>query len=119
MQLLGQSPKIKRRVAHTLVVVVVALAASLLAPANVAAQSGDSEVEASVVGGTGADGANSPWFASLFYGIGTDPICGGTLISASHVVTAAHCVEHDPSSVGQWAVALGLSNTTSPFTTVP
>lgn len=35
-----------------------------------------------------------PWMAALFTSSGSF-FCGGTLVAARHVVTAAHCLYHD------------------------
>ena len=45
-----------------------------------------------VVGGTTTKAGEWPWAAKLIY---KDPltVCGGTLVSRRHVVTAAHCVQ--------------------------
>lgn len=44
-----------------------------------------------VVGGRPADPNEWPWLAALVYPEG-DSFCGGTLISDTYVITAAHCV---------------------------
>jgi secreted trypsin-like serine protease len=52
-----------------------------------------------IVGGTPADIKDSPWQAALVFGKYKDPFraqfCGGSIISDSWVVTAAHCVVND------------------------
>ncbi|EDV95837.1 GH15924 [Drosophila grimshawi] len=50
-----------------------------------------------VVGGEPAKQGAWPWIALLGYDDGSSSIfkCGGTLITARHVVTAAHCVRED------------------------
>lgn len=50
--------------------------------------------EAPIVGGTAAEPNEYPWMVALFYGDNTAgwyQACGGSLIDATHVLTAAHC----------------------------
>ena len=49
-----------------------------------------------ILGGTPSDYGKHPWQASIR--IKTDKVdyhlCGATIISHYHVITAAHCIEH-------------------------
>ena len=42
-----------------------------------------------------------PWHVGLEHYTHRDPICGGSLITRSHVLSAAHCV-YDMVEVGRW-----------------
>jgi len=64
------------------------------------------EVEAQIVGGTEADPGEYPWQVALVGGTSTGfywgagyQFCGGTLIAAQWVLTAAHCITEDDGSV--------------------
>lgn len=48
-----------------------------------------------IVGGKVAIPGAWPWQVALLCKTCTDPSCGGTLISAYHVITAAHCIPSD------------------------
>ena len=60
-----------------------------------------------MVGGQAAAAHSWPWQVSLRVNGGH--ICGGTLIDAEHVVTAAHCVFRNPSPSGYTVVVGKLS----------
>jgi len=55
-----------------------------------------------IIGGDSAEAGQFPWAAALF--IDGAWFCGGTLISAGHVLTAAHCVD------GAWYVDVQLGS---------
>ena len=48
-----------------------------------------------IVGGVDADINEFPWIVGLYthQGCRGQPVCGGTLISSQHVLTAAHCIQ--------------------------
>merc|ERR1711971_1423950 len=60
-----------------------------------------------IVGGQETEQHEYPWQVGLVSRNGRSPWCGGTLISSTHVLTAAHCTQSDASSI---AVILGEHN---------
>merc|ERR1719458_1120212 len=60
-----------------------------------------------IVGGQETELHEYPWQVGLVSRNGRSPFCGGTLISSTHVLTAAHCTQTDASSI---AVILGEHN---------
>lgn len=61
-----------------------------------------------VVGGKVAIPGAWPWQVALLCKTCTDPSCGGTLISAYHVITAAHCIPSDTDTfVKDYKIRLG------------
>ena len=80
--------------------------------------SGAEEVTATpyIVGGGDADVANFPFMASLMFEYDSQPgtiypFCGGSVLDATHILTAAHCV-YDTASfqVSSMKVAIGVNN---------
>lgn len=65
------------------------------------------EVESRVVGGQTASTGEWPWQVSLQ--IGTSHICGGSLISTTRVLTAAHCVEAYVNQPTRYSVEAGIT----------
>ncbi|XP_064903745.1 acrosin [Columba livia] len=66
-----------------------------------------------VVGGSPAQQGAWPWIASIQdpWSEGTGHVCGGSLISAQWVLTAAHCfVKVDPRDIPTWRVVLGATH---------
>ena len=51
-----------------------------------------------IVGGQAAEQHEYPWQVALVRANGRSPYCGGTLISAQHVLTAAHCTDGQSAS---------------------
>lgn len=73
------------------------------------------DVDPKVVGGQLASPGEWPWQVALIYAGGTpynDQYCGGSLIDAGWVLTAAHCV--DGSSPSSIQVLAGIHNLASP-----
>merc|ERR1719504_606037 len=60
-----------------------------------------------IVGGQETEEHEYPWQVGLVTANGRSPFCGGTLISSTHVLTAAHCTQRSASSV---RVLLGEHN---------
>jgi len=63
-----------------------------------------------IVGGTSASPAEYPWQVSLLFR--GQHMCGGTLISDRHVVTAAHCFQGPLADAREWLVVVGLTSLT-------
>ena len=69
------------------------IAAGFTVTQPVAATTGSTELSARIVGGNAASTVDTPWFVSLRPVVhGWTYICGGTIIDAYWIVTAAHCV---------------------------
>merc|ERR1719369_2561416 len=58
-----------------------------------------------IVGGIQASPAEYPWQVSLMWR--GQHMCGGTLISDRHIISAAHCFQFGTS---HWTVAVGLTS---------
>ncbi|MCP3698349.1 MAG: serine protease [Aliivibrio sp.] len=69
-----------------------------------------------IVGGSDADVANYPFMASLMFEYESTPgiiypFCGGSVLDATHILTAAHCVYGTASfQVPSMKVAIGVNN---------
>lgn len=75
---------------------------SVLASSLLAFSAHSAEVNPYIVNGTDISASTHPSFVSLFYdridydGVyGQGPYCGGTLLSANYILTAAHCIYGD------------------------
>jgi len=60
-----------------------------------------------IIGGVETEKNEYPWQVALVSSKGSHPYCGGTLISNSHVLTAAHCTDEDKSDPKSIAVLVG------------
>ena len=94
----------------------------LIALAAVAALVGPVLPAAGVVGGTAIQVQAAPWSVFITYATGAHSWrCGGAVIDASHVVTAAHCLYGDDNEPlaqpAQVSVQAGVSNPFSPSAT--
>lgn len=94
------------------------LSVSLISPAL---QAEDIAVTPYIVGGGDADVANFPFMASLMFEYDSQPntiypFCGGSVLDATHILTAAHCV-YDVASyrIGNMKVAIEANNAQEMF----
>jgi hypothetical protein len=94
------------------------LAVAALAAATLAAPASSS---ITVVGGTVIQNQSAPWTVFVQQTAGSERfLCTGTVIDATHVVTAAHCVFDDAGHLAdpsQLAVRAGVSNYSTPAAT--
>lgn len=74
--------------AYAVVLAMVAMAAALPEPVSMAAKRLEN-----IVGGTAAATGEFPYIVSLQFIKGNSHFCGGVLVNAKTVVTAAHCSE--------------------------
>lgn len=79
---------------------VLAMAAALPEPVPMAVKRAEN-----IVGGTAATTGEFPYIVSLQFIAGNSHICGGMLVNAQTVVTAAHC--SIGSSVTRWQARAG------------
>jgi hypothetical protein len=91
------------------------LALAALVGAGVASAAGR------VVGGTMIQIQSAPWTVSVRYDFGSSAaVCTGSVLDASHILTAAHCL-YDPSGIlaqpSSVSVQAGVSNFASPIST--
>ncbi|XP_038621138.1 ovochymase-2, partial [Tachyglossus aculeatus] len=59
-----------------------------------------------IVGGEEAPPGSWPWQVSLQ--IATEPVCGGSIVGRSWVLTAAHCLQDREHPAGSWVVIAGI-----------
>ncbi len=92
-----------------------------LTPHRTAAGARSSRAHASIVGGTGASIASFPFQVALYNPAGGSPaagfFCGGVIVDATHVITAAHCLAGGPgrgSVAGEIEVLAGSTRLDSP-----
>ncbi len=74
-----------------------------------------------VVGGTAIEVQQAPWTVFVQYQVGNIRyLCTGSIVDASHILTAAHCVFDDSgqfATPSQVTVRAGVSNFSSPLST--
>jgi secreted trypsin-like serine protease len=89
-----------------------------ISPARVADPVLVPRAKASIVGGTDASITNFPFQVALYDTQAGSPaagfFCGGVIIDATHVVTAAHCVIGNSGSPDEMSVLAGSSSLDSP-----
>lgn len=68
-------------------------------------------IDGRIVGGQDAEPHSAPWIITMQWGIGglTTHLCGGSIIGAHWVVSAAHCLHAVP-GFGTWVVIAGRHN---------
>jgi secreted trypsin-like serine protease len=89
-----------------------------LAPVRVAAPLPAPRAKTSIVGGTDASIANFPFQVALYDTQAGSPaagfFCGGVIVDATHVVTAAHCVVGNSGGPGEITVLAGSTSLAYP-----
>lgn len=68
-------------------------------------------IDGRIVGGQDADPHSAPWIITMQWGFAgvTSHLCGGSIIRANWVLSAAHCLDAVP-SFGTWLVIAGRHN---------
>ena len=83
-------------------------------PAQATTRASAPRAKASIVGGTGASISNFPFQVALYDTQTGSPaagfFCGGGIVDAMHVVTAAHCVVGNAGGPGEMTVLAGSSS---------
>jgi len=75
---------------------------------GVAKRRHDTNKESEIVGGVAAKAGFYPWQVAIYYD--DDFLCGGSLISDSHVLTAAHCFKYMSTDSSRYYIVLGENN---------
>ena len=102
--------------ARRLTGLILAAAAVVLASPAVARAEFEPTVQSRIVGGTPASPGEYPYQALLEinFANGTGGRCGGALIAARFILTAAHCMSSSGSPADAIAVSLGATDVTTP-----
>jgi len=76
-------------------------------------QCGKQSATSRIVGGSNAVLGEAPWQVGIVFKLNSGgyypPFCGGTIVSAYHIITAAHCTTQDEST-GNYGVTYGTLN---------
>ena len=68
----------------------------------------ETEQESAIVGGVVAKLGFYPWQVAIYYD--DEFLCGGSLISNLHVLTAAHCFKYLSTDSSRYHIVLGENN---------